>query len=64
VLESGLGDSCRWILKLTGKTIFKMEPDHHHFEQLGWTEPQIVIRVMDHRGDAGPGPAYPAEAAV
>ena len=21
-----------------------MAPIHHHFEQLGWTEPQIVIR--------------------
>src|ERR1700678_984729 len=29
---------------LTGKRIFKMAPIHHHFEQLGWTEPQIVIR--------------------
>jgi phospho-N-acetylmuramoyl-pentapeptide-transferase len=30
--------------KLTGKRIFRMAPLHHHFEQLGWTEPQIVIR--------------------
>jgi phospho-N-acetylmuramoyl-pentapeptide-transferase len=30
--------------KLTGKRIFKMAPIHHHFEQIGWTEPQIVIR--------------------
>src|ERR1700752_958318 len=29
---------------LTGNGIFKMAPIHHHFEQLGWTEPQIVIR--------------------
>jgi len=29
---------------LTGKRIFRMAPLHHHFEQLGWTEPQIVIR--------------------
>src|SRR3984957_4860564 len=29
--------------KLTGKRIFRMAPIHHHFEQLGWTEPQIVI---------------------
>jgi phospho-N-acetylmuramoyl-pentapeptide-transferase len=21
-----------------------MAPIHHHYEQLGWTEPQIVIR--------------------
>ena len=30
--------------KLTGKRFFRMAPIHHHFEQLGWTEPQIVIR--------------------
>ena len=30
--------------RLTGKRVFKMAPLHHHFEQLGWTEPQIVIR--------------------
>jgi phospho-N-acetylmuramoyl-pentapeptide-transferase len=30
--------------KMTGKRVFKMAPIHHHFEQLGWTEPQIVIR--------------------
>ena len=30
--------------KLTGKRVFRMAPLHHHFEQLGWTEPQIVIR--------------------
>ena len=30
--------------KLTGKRVFKMAPLHHHFEQIGWTEPQIVIR--------------------
>ena len=30
--------------RLTGKRVFKMAPIHHHFEQLGWTEPQIVIR--------------------
>jgi phospho-N-acetylmuramoyl-pentapeptide-transferase len=30
--------------RLTGKRIFRMAPIHHHFEQLGWTEPQIVIR--------------------
>ncbi|BBF91594.1 phospho-N-acetylmuramoyl-pentapeptide-transferase [Blastochloris tepida] len=30
--------------KLIGKRVFKMAPIHHHFEQLGWTEPQIVIR--------------------
>jgi len=30
--------------KFTGKRVFRMAPIHHHFEQLGWTEPQIVIR--------------------
>jgi phospho-N-acetylmuramoyl-pentapeptide-transferase len=30
--------------KLTGKRLFLMAPIHHHFEKLGWTEPQIVIR--------------------
>jgi phospho-N-acetylmuramoyl-pentapeptide-transferase len=30
--------------KLTGKRVFKMAPIHHHFEQLGWSEPTVVIR--------------------
>ena len=30
--------------KMTGKRVFRMAPLHHHFEQKGWTEPQIVIR--------------------
>ncbi len=30
--------------KKTGKRVFLMAPIHHHFEQLGWKEPQIVIR--------------------
>ena len=30
--------------KRTGKRVFRMAPIHHHFEQKGWTEPQIVIR--------------------
>jgi phospho-N-acetylmuramoyl-pentapeptide-transferase len=30
--------------KLTGKRVFRMAPIHHHFEQKGWKEPQIVIR--------------------
>jgi phospho-N-acetylmuramoyl-pentapeptide-transferase len=30
--------------KMTGKRVFRMAPIHHHFEHLGWTEPQIVIR--------------------
>ncbi|WP_341760705.1 phospho-N-acetylmuramoyl-pentapeptide-transferase [Candidatus Endowatersipora endosymbiont of Watersipora subatra] len=30
--------------KLTGKRLFRMAPIHHHFEQLGWKESQVVIR--------------------
>jgi phospho-N-acetylmuramoyl-pentapeptide-transferase len=30
--------------KMTGKRVFRMAPIHHHFEQLGWSEPQIVMR--------------------
>ena len=30
--------------KLTGKRVFAMAPMHHHYEQKGWTEAQIVIR--------------------
>jgi phospho-N-acetylmuramoyl-pentapeptide-transferase len=30
--------------KMTGKRVFRMAPIHHHFEQLGWSESQIVIR--------------------
>jgi phospho-N-acetylmuramoyl-pentapeptide-transferase len=30
--------------KLTGRRVFRMAPLHHHFEQKGWTEAQIVIR--------------------
>ena len=36
--------SSMMLLLLTGKRVFKMAPIHHHFEQKGWTEPQIVIR--------------------
>lgn len=27
-----------------GKRVFLMSPLHHHFEKLGWQEPQIVVR--------------------
>ena len=27
-----------------GKRIFKMTPIHHHFERIGWSETQVVIR--------------------
>ena len=30
--------------KLTGKRVFKMAPIHHHFEHLGWSEAQVVMR--------------------
>lgn len=30
--------------KTTGKKIFKMSPIHHHYELLGWSEKQIVVR--------------------
>jgi len=30
--------------KITGKRVFLCTPIHHHFEQKGWTETQIVIR--------------------
>ncbi len=30
--------------RLTGKRVFRMAPIHHHFEALGWTESQVVIR--------------------
>jgi phospho-N-acetylmuramoyl-pentapeptide-transferase len=27
-----------------GRRIFRMAPLHHHFEQSGWKEPQVIIR--------------------
>ncbi len=30
--------------KMTGRRVFRMAPLHHHFEQMGWEEPTIVIR--------------------
>ena len=30
--------------KLRGKRVFRMSPLHHHFELVGWKEPQIIIR--------------------
>jgi phospho-N-acetylmuramoyl-pentapeptide-transferase len=32
--------------KMTGKRIFRMAPLHHHFELIGWSEPQIIIRFF------------------
>jgi phospho-N-acetylmuramoyl-pentapeptide-transferase len=33
------------VYKRTGKRVFLMAPIHHHFEQLGWSEPTDVIRI-------------------
>ena len=30
--------------KTTGRRIFRMAPLHHHFEHLGWPEPQVIVR--------------------
>ena len=30
--------------KLTGRRVFRMAPIHHHFEHLGWSESQVVVR--------------------
>jgi phospho-N-acetylmuramoyl-pentapeptide-transferase len=30
--------------KLRRKRVFRMAPIHHHFELLGWPEPQIIVR--------------------
>ena len=27
-----------------GRRILKMAPLHHHFEKIGWKEPQVVVR--------------------
>ena len=32
------------VYQRTGKRVFKMAPIHHHFEQMGWSEPTVVIR--------------------
>ena len=32
------------VYKKTKKRIFRMAPLHHHFEELGWSEMQVVIR--------------------
>ncbi len=32
------------VFKRTGKRVFLCAPIHHHFERLGWTETQIVVR--------------------
>ena len=30
--------------KLTGKRVFRMAPNHHHFELKGWPEPRVIVR--------------------
>jgi phospho-N-acetylmuramoyl-pentapeptide-transferase len=32
--------------KMTGQRVFKMAPLHHHFEQIGWSEPKIIARFV------------------
>jgi phospho-N-acetylmuramoyl-pentapeptide-transferase len=40
----------RWYKRRRGKEyadshrVFRMAPLHHHFEKLGWSEPQVVMR--------------------
>ncbi len=50
--------------KRTGRRVFKMAPIHHHFEQLGWSEPTVVIRFWIVALRACAGGAQHAEAAV
>jgi phospho-N-acetylmuramoyl-pentapeptide-transferase len=32
--------------KTTGRRVFRMAPLHHHFEQIGWSEPKIIARFL------------------
>ncbi len=32
--------------KTTGKRVFRMAPLHHHFEQVGWSEPKVITRFI------------------
>ena len=32
--------------KLTGKRVFRMSPIHHHFELIGWSEPEVITRFL------------------
>jgi phospho-N-acetylmuramoyl-pentapeptide-transferase len=32
--------------KLTGQRVFRMAPLHHHFEQIGWSEPKVIARFV------------------
>ena len=50
--------------RLTGKRIFRMAPLHHHFELVGWKEPQIIIRFWIVAFIFALFSAHDAEAAV
>jgi phospho-N-acetylmuramoyl-pentapeptide-transferase len=32
--------------KMTGRRVFRMAPLHHHFEQIGWSEPKVIARFV------------------
>jgi phospho-N-acetylmuramoyl-pentapeptide-transferase len=32
--------------KMSGRRVFRMAPLHHHFEQIGWSEPKIIARFL------------------
>ena len=32
--------------KMTGQRVFRMAPLHHHFEELGWSEPKVITRFV------------------
>ena len=32
--------------KMTGQRVFKMAPLHHHFEEIGWSEPKVITRFV------------------
>ena len=50
VMEAGSVVIQRYVFKFTrirygeGRRVFRMAPIHHHFEQLKWSEPTIVMR--------------------
>jgi phospho-N-acetylmuramoyl-pentapeptide-transferase len=50
--------------KLTGKRVFLMAPIHHHFEKLGWTESQVVVRFWIISVGPGDDRSRDAEAEV
>lgn len=45
-VAEGLSDILQVLyFKLTkGKRLFRIAPIHHHFEQIGWSEPQVTMR--------------------